>query len=148
MGLIRLEDDQRVNVPEIDSQHETLIALINRLHRAMTQCEPQQVLDALISELVEHTRQHFLFEEQLMQEHGYPGYARHKAQHDRLIDHILELAERFRGGDLLLSFGVMVDLKGWAIVHIEKADRPLGVFLNSGAANLGVDHTAPKNGTH
>ncbi len=148
MGLIRLEDDQRVNVPEIDSQHETLIELINQLHRAMTQCEPKRVLEELISELVEHTRQHFLFEEQLMQEHRYPGYARHKAQHDRLIDHILELADRFRGGDLLLSFGIMVDLRGWAMIHIEKADKPLGVFLNSGHQNLRVDDTPPKNGTH
>jgi hemerythrin len=147
MVLIRLENDQRVNVSEIDSQHETLVELINQLHRAMTEREPKRVLEDIISTLVEHTRQHFLFEERLMRDHHYPDYAHHKAQHDRLIEHIVQLAERFRGGDLLLSFGVMMDLKGWAMFHIEKADKPLGVFLNSGNQDAPVDNAAPENET-
>jgi len=41
-----------------------------------------------------------------------------------------ELARRFDNGDLLLSFAVMVDLRAWALVHIEKFDIALGAFLN------------------
>lgn len=129
MELIRADDAPRVGVAEIDDQHAALIGLVNRLHEAMTQGQARDSLAAIITELVEHTQQHFAFEEQLMSRHQYPGYDKHKADHDRLMQHILELAEQFRNGDLLLSFAVMVDLKAWATIHIEKSDKPLGIFL-------------------
>jgi hemerythrin-like metal-binding protein len=147
MGLIRLEDDQKVNVHEIDAQHETLIDLINQLHAAMTQRSERAVLDQLMAALIEHTRTHFDYEEQLMLEHRYPGYTTHKHEHDRLIQHILALAEQYRRGDLLLSFAVMVDLKGWALVHIERFDIALGVFLNRPDRLAGIGDSTSKSGT-
>lgn len=130
MELIKAEDTPRVGVLEIDAQHAALIGLVNRLHQAMTQREGRETLDAIIVALVEHTQQHFAYEEQLMTQHQYPNYAEHKADHDRLMQHIMNLSEQFRSGDLLLSFAVMVDLKAWATIHIEKSDGPLGIFLN------------------
>ncbi len=146
MGLIRLGDDQKVNVPEIDAQHETLIDLINQLHAAMKQRSEREVLDQLMAALIDHTRTHFDCEERLMLEHRYPGYNAHKQEHERLIQHILALAEQYRRGDLLLSFAVMVDLKGWALVHIERFDLALGVFLNRPEPLTGIGHSAPKSG--
>jgi len=130
LELIKAEDTPRVGVLEIDAQHAALIGLVNRLHQAMTQREGRETLDAIIVALVEHTQQHFAYEEQLMTQHQYPNYAEHKADHDRLMQHIMNLSEQFRSGDLLLSFAVMVDLKAWATIHIEKSDGPLGIFLN------------------
>jgi len=147
MGLIRLDSDLQVKVPAIDAQHETMIDLINQLHKAMTECSERAVLDDLIAALVEETRAHFRYEEQLMEQQRYPGYKRHKDEHDQLLDHIHALAERYRKGDLLLSFAVMVDLKGWALVHIEKFDIALGVFLNRTQPAAGIDDSSPLNGT-
>jgi hemerythrin len=130
LELIKVEDAPRVGVAEIDAQHAALIGLVNRLHQAMIQRENRETLDAIIAELVEHTQRHFAYEEQLMSQHQYPEYTKHKADHDELMQHILTLAEQFRSGDLLLSFAVMVDLKAWATIHIEKSDRPLGIFLS------------------
>ena len=130
MELIQAEDAPSVGVPEIDAQHAALIGLVNRLHQAMIQREDRDTLDAIMAELVAHTRRHFAYEEQLMSQHQYPAYAEHKADHDKLMQHIIHLTEQFRSGDLLLSFAVMVDLKAWATIHIEKSDGPLGIFLN------------------
>lgn len=130
MELIKAEEAPKVGVLEIDAQHAALIGLVNRLHQAMTQREGHEALDAIIVALVEHTQQHFAYEEQLMSQHQYPDFAKHKADHDRLMQHIVSLAEQFRSGDLLLSFAVMMDLKAWATIHIEKSDEPLGIFLN------------------
>ena len=130
MELIKEEDAPSVGVAEIDAQHAALIGLVNRLHQAMLQREARETLDAIIAELVEHTQQHFAYEEQLMSQTRYPEYAAHKADHDKLMQHIIDLAEQFRGGDLLLSFAVMVDLKAWATIHIDKSDGPLGLFLS------------------
>ncbi|MDX2458060.1 MAG: bacteriohemerythrin [Gammaproteobacteria bacterium] len=139
MELIKLEEDLKLNIPEIDSQHETLIGLVNRLHETMLQGADKAAMDGLLSQLIEHTRTHFSYEEQLMSQTGYPEYEAHKSQHNRLMQHLEDLAEGYQNGELLLSFAVVLDLKGWATVHIQKSDKPLGAFLTS---RKGVE-TAP-----
>ena len=130
MELIKLEDNLKLNIPEIDSQHETLIRLINLLHETMLQGADRATLDGLLSQLLEHTRTHFSYEEQLMSQYNYPEYEAHKSEHNRLMQHLVDLAERYKKGELLLSFAVVLELKGWAVVHIEKFDMPLGAFVN------------------
>ena len=130
MELIKAEDAPKIGVPEIDAQHAALIDLVNRLHQAMSQGEDRNTLEGIIAELIEQTQAHFAYEEQLMQQTGYPQYQSHKAAHEKLLQHITALGAQFRNGDLLLSFAVMMDLKAWATIHIEKSDQPLGVYLS------------------
>ncbi|MGW8182189.1 MAG: bacteriohemerythrin [bacterium] len=129
MELIKLEDSLKLDIPEIDCQHERLIGLINRLHEAMTQGAGRAVLDERLSQLLVHTQEHFAYEEQQMLQHNYPETDAHRAEHHRLLQHLLDLTERYKNGDLLLSFAIVLELKGWAVVHIEKSDKPLGTFL-------------------
>jgi len=131
MELIKLEDNLKLDIPEIDSQHETLIGLINLLHETMLQGADRAALDELLSQLLEHSQAHFAYEEQLMSQHNYPGYEAHKSEHSRLMQHLADLAGRYKNGELLLSFAIVLELKGWAVVHIEKSDKPLGTFLNN-----------------
>jgi hemerythrin len=131
MALIKPEDYLRLEIPEIDSQHDTLIRLINLLHEAMLQGAGKPALDELLSQLLEHTQTHFAFEEELMSQHNYPGYAAHTSEHNRLLQHLVDLAELYKSGELLLSFAIAIELKGWAVVHIEKSDKPLGTFLHN-----------------
>lgn len=138
MVLVKLEDNLKLDIPEIDSQHETLIGLINLLHETMLQGADKTTLDGILSQLLEHTQTHFSYEEQLMSQYNYPGYEAHKLEHHRLIQHLLDLTERYKHGELLLSFAVVLELKGWAVVHIEKSDKPLGTFLHG---QKGVDST-------
>ena len=138
MELIKLEDDLKLNIPEIDSQHEVLIGLVNQLHETMLQGADRAALNGLLSQLLEHTQTHFAYEEQLMSQYNYPGYEAHKSEHNRLMQHLVDLAKRYNNGELLLSFAIVLELKGWAVVHIEKSDKPLGTFLNN---RKGVDAT-------
>ena len=131
MELIKLEDNLKLDIPEIDSQHEALISLINLLHETMLQGADKASLDGLLSQLLEHTQTHFAYEEGLMSRYNYPGYEAHKSEHERLMQHLLDLTDRYKNGDLLLSFAVVLELKGWALVHIEKSDKPLGTFLDN-----------------
>ena len=62
----------------------------------------------------------------------------HKSEHIRLMQHLVDLAERYKNSELLLSFAIVLELKGWAVVHIEKSDKPLGTFLNN---RKGIDST-------
>jgi hemerythrin len=131
MEIIKLEDNLKLDIPEIDSQHETSIGLINLLHEAILQGSDRAAQDELLSQLLEHTRTHFAYEEQLMSQYNYPGYEAHKSEHNRLMQHLVNFVERYENGELLLSFFVVLELKEWATVHIEKSDKPLGAFLNN-----------------
>ena len=131
MVLIKLEDNLKLDNPEIDSQHETLISLVNLLHETMLQGADKAALDTLLSQLLVHTRDHFDYEEALMSRFNYPAFEEHKSQHNRLLQHLEDLAARYKKGELLLSFAVLLELKGWATVHIEKSDKLLGTFLNN-----------------
>ena len=66
MELIKLEDNLKLDIPEIDSQHETSIGLINLLHETILQGSDRAAQNELLSQLLEHTRTHFAYEEQLM----------------------------------------------------------------------------------
>jgi hemerythrin len=129
MELIKLDNNLKLNIPEIDSQHEALIRLVNRLHETMLLGADRATLGGILSQLLTDTRTHFSTEERLMSQFGYPEYAVHKSQHDKLMQHLERLAEDFHNGELLLSFAIVLDLKGWAMVHIEKFDKPMGAFL-------------------
>ena len=130
MVLIKLEDKLKLDIPEIDSQHESLINLINLLHETMLQGADKATLDGLLSQLLEHTQTHFAYEEVLMSRYNYPEFEAHKSEHKRLMQHLVDLTDRYNNGDLLLSFAIVLELKGWALVHIENSDKPLGTFLN------------------
>lgn len=131
MAMIKLEDNLKLGIPEIDSQHETMISLVNQLHETMLQGADKAALDGILAQLLEHTQAHFAYEEELMSRYNYPEYEAHKSEHNRLVQQLVDLMARYKKGDLLLSFAVAIELKGWAVVHIEKLDIPLGAFLNS-----------------
>ena len=101
----------------------------DELHEAMLAGTDREVLGRIMARLIEHTRSHFAYEEGLMLEHGYPGYDAHRAEHGMLLQQVLDLSDGFQRGELLLSFAVVLELKGWATVHIEKSDKLLADFL-------------------
>ena len=129
MALIDPEEVVVVGVGEIDSQHQELIELTNALGEAMEARKDNESVGRILSDLVGRTRSHFAAEERLMRELGYPDAARHFREHERLLGHVSDLERRFREGDVLLSFAIMVELKGWATQHIAHSDSLLGEFL-------------------
>jgi hemerythrin len=131
LALIKLENNLKLDIPEIDCQHETMISLVNQIHETMLQGADKVALDGLLSQLLENTQIHFAYEEELMSRYNYPGYEEHKSEHNSLIQQLVKLTTRYNKGELLLSFAVVLELKGWAVVHIEKLDKPLGTFLHN-----------------
>jgi hemerythrin len=77
-----------------------------------------------LSVLAVHTREHFLREEQAMRESGYPGYAAHKEEHDRLLAQMDVEAKAFRehqDGARLARY-LLETVRGWYLVHTRTMD--------------------------
>lgn len=132
MSFIEWEHTVKVDVHEIDEQHEKLIGLLNDLHQAMKSNQGEDALNSALPALIEYTRLHFAAEERLMTEAEYPDYERHKFEHDRLLAQLVNMERRVQSGEFVLTVSVMLDLHDWATGHIAGSDRPLGAFLKGG----------------
>lgn len=131
MAFIVWDEQHSVRVRQIDDDHKGMIALVNELHDAMKLRKGGDEIARILAALIARTRDHFASEERLMINHDYGGYPRHKAEHERLLQEISVLEKRFAEGDLLLSFGIMLYLKGWALGHVLSYDKAFGAYLNS-----------------
>jgi hemerythrin-like metal-binding protein len=131
MALITWNENLKINMMEIDSQHKKLIELINELHEAMKTAKGKDVMGHVLSELVNYTVYHFGTEEKLFQKHGYSEYITHKKQHDDLTKQVMTTADKFNKGDNIITVEVMNFLKNWLQNHILTVDKRYAPFLNS-----------------
>jgi hemerythrin len=115
-------EEYSVHIPQIDSQHQQLIALINQLHAAMLEGNGNQALGGILDDLVRYTESHFVYEESMLRQRGYSGLAGHRAQHEDLTKQIRNLHAQFRSGKLLMTMQVMQFLKDWLANHILTRD--------------------------
>lgn len=131
MSMFTWDSSLSVNIEVIDDQHKKLLALINELSEATLQGRAHQVVGVVIAELVTYTDNHFALEEQLMREHGYPGLAMHKLEHDQLLVKVTELNAKSLAGHKVISLAVLDFLKNWLIHHIKVTDMQYKPFMNA-----------------
>ena len=129
MALFTWTDGLSVGHLRIDSQHKTLIGLINELHDAMKQGQAKTVMAKILKELIGYTSRHFSAEEKFMARHGYPHYLAHKAQHAAFINRTLRIQQGFETGNAPLSMDVMDFLKDWLSDHICVVDKQYSSFF-------------------
>jgi len=108
---------------------------IDELHR-----EFQYLLDLLIDcedadygqhlvDLHEHLLRHCGVEEEWMRQERYPGYARHKREHEELLESVSEVRRRFDAGDIDAVRTFSTELMPWFTVHAQTMDAPLAAYL-------------------
>jgi hemerythrin len=127
-------DDLSVGVEEIDAQHKVLVGLVNEMHEAIHKRHGSDVVREILGKLADYTRIHFAVEESLMRILGYPGYEEHKAQHEELLHHVVELTQKVDAGKTAIGFELMHFLKVWLTKHIMESDKQYSDhFLSAGA---------------
>lgn len=75
-------------IDEIDLQHKYFLMLINRIESRITSSGLSEGHNPLLAELVYYAQFHFLSEENIMAEAGYPDLADHKLLHTELIEQL------------------------------------------------------------
>lgn len=119
-----------MGVRAMDDQHGVLMDTLNDLRQAATRGAGRERVRDEMRRLVEFTGMHFASEERLLDQHGFPGAAEHRAAHEHLLDQIRRLllqAEHAGETELQTITGV---LRGWFVEHIEQLDRTYGDWLN------------------
>lgn len=118
-----------VGIEEIDDQHRELFRRAAALVAGLRRGDPEEI-DELVEYLHRYCVSHFGAEEAAMRGGRYPGYARHKAEHDRFIADLLELAaENDEAGGAFVAVKIDHWLSGWLREHVSRTDAELGRFL-------------------
>jgi hemerythrin-like metal-binding protein len=115
-----------VGVPEIDVQHRQILHRLRRLHAALAEGRERDVKSA-VRFLERYVAEHFATEEAWMEEFGYPGEARHLAEHAEFLDKLA--AARVAGS--AHSHEHVFFVRRWLEVHVVEHDVKLARFLGA-----------------
>jgi len=114
----------------MDDQHAILMDEMNELRRALVRGAHRGQADELLRKLIEFSRLHFRSEEQLLAQHGFPGLAGHRAEHQRLLAQLQEAVNRLQHGQAVKMSDLLCFLHDWFIDHVEGMDQQYGSWLN------------------
>ena len=121
VGLLIWQESLNTGIDIIDSQHLRIVEMINNLHVA-EKSGSRAAITEVIDEMVDYTLSHFAFEEELMEEAGYPFCAAHKRVHEVFARRVSEMRMRFEAGE-----DVVGELQGmlsrWLFNHIRNDDK-------------------------
>lgn len=129
MALIDWSSNFSVNIPEFDSEHKKLVAMINSLHDAMKSGKGKEAMNGLLDEVAEYALKHFSHEEKLMTHFSYPQYKEHKATHDDFAQKVTEL-RALHDQKVLQASQLLNILREWLINHICSTDKQYSDFFN------------------
>ena len=121
MTLLIWQDDMDTGIDIIDGQHRRIVEMINHLHITQKSME-RFAVGEVIDELVDYTLSHFAFEEELMEEAGYPFSAAHKRVHEVFTKRVSEYRLRFEAGEDIVD-DLRSMLSRWLFNHIRNDDK-------------------------
>jgi hemerythrin len=120
--------DYSVGIRTIDSQHQELVNILNRLFVAVSKREGDKAIAGILDALMGYTKEHFTLEERLMQQAKYKDLEAHKLEHKKLIEQLDQLCKKHMLEEKPIYFEMLSFLKTWLKDHI------LGVDMRYSAA--------------
>ena len=115
----------------IDSQHKELIEKINAVMKSCEQSNDKSVAVKTLDYLEDYTNYHFSAEEQLQREIDYPGFQKHKEQHEifkQTIADLQDMLQEEEGPSPAFVAKVQEKVIEWLYVHIQGFDRSVAEY--------------------
>jgi len=138
MSLLSVEqlwdDKMSVGVDYIDQHHKTLIGLLIEAKRA-ADASDRDMARYVLTALAGYTKYHFLAEERLMLEIGYPGIDRQREAHRGFLDRLKEIEDVYARDAAGAAKELVRYLTEWFISHIANDDALLGAHYRTWKAS-------------
>lgn len=118
--------EYETGIEAVDADHREMIGLINDFHDLLLQGGTRAEIIDLLSVVSANINIHFKAEEEAMRRIDYPDYRIHKADHDRLLEEINEIARDYEADNYLnrqMALGARV--RDWFDTHFFDMDKKL-----------------------
>ncbi len=122
MALIEWNDDLKIGIEEVDSQHHILVRAINLLDMGIQRNCSDQLMSDIFATLNDYTQTHFADEEKLFDAAGYEDAEAHKETHANLLRKFGQLKDDWASGKITDGQKVLDFLVVWLSDHILKTD--------------------------
>jgi hemerythrin-like metal-binding protein len=129
VGLIEWRDEFSIGLPDVDHEHREMISMINALHESLGPAVDGDRVVAALGEIHARIAAHFALEEREMHRLDYIAFLDHKADHERLLDDILDIMDSVEAtaGYDPVKFGRR--LSKWFTEHFRTHDARLHRWL-------------------
>jgi hemerythrin-like metal-binding protein len=127
----RWTSDLATGNPDIDRDHQELVAIIDQLKAAASGGDQKARLSHALDQFRGHVLNHFPAEEAEMEAKDYPGLNKHHQAHASLADQVVELVQKDNNGQTVL-FSEVEHLAQALYRHILLDDKPFALFLAKG----------------
>ena len=133
MPFYQWTQSMSVGVALLDSDHQALIELINRLHEHLEAEEADKdaaALDEIFDRLVAYIDYHFAREEKVMEACEYPLLDSHRDEHLDFTQQIRYVRDRYvKSGDAEIGQELLDFLKNWLTHHILIQDMEYRTYV-------------------
>ena len=121
MELLKWDEGFSVGVSEIDSQHQQIFGLLNKLIGSLSEGDEREVVGSVLEEMISYLDYHLGYEEKLLREH--PDFSEHRQQHVEFVKKTLALQSDFVNKDEAITWDVVKFLISWLKQHILGTDQ-------------------------
>ncbi len=123
------KEQYRVGAPALDGQHQAIFRLIHDLQDEAAKGHGPDVLSSTLDQLVQEVRNHFRDEEAMLVKCRFPRYSSHRAEHQKLMNQILDLQAALQKGETAVTPQVVQFLADWHEQHISTSDLQYVPYL-------------------
>ena len=136
MAAFKWKEEYNLNIEEIDKQHKKLMEIGERAYDIAIIDDGYDRYDeimTIIDELLEYTKYHFEYEENMLKEYNYNHVHDQAEAHEIYVNKINQVASRedIDDNQRKIILEIIDFLSEWISKHIMIADRGYAVFLKT-----------------
>lgn len=117
----------------IDAQHKEWIDKINALLECCEKTSGKREALKMLEYMAEYAEFHFVEEEKLQEEVGYPGLEEHKEKHEgfkKAVDELHEMLEDEEGPSQKFVDALNANVVNWVYDHIKTFDCSVATYIH------------------
>jgi hemerythrin len=116
---------------QLDDHHKTILRLMLEVKAEVDGTRHSEDIHAILSALVSYAKYHFLAEERIMLERGFPELEQQRDEHRWYIKRITEISASYNAkDDTVFKQDLLEHLKTWFANHILARDVLLKDYAN------------------
>lgn len=128
MSKLKWDSRFETGIEQVDNQHRRLFELTAELIEATSAGKGRRIIVDVLKSLINYTKTHFVDEEKIMEEVGFPDIAQHKIEHELFIKQVHESTKELLTGHSVPTLKVAHFLANWLIDHVLIHDKKIGKF--------------------